>query len=101
MQRCLPLKSAIINNNNMYLRRTRNFSRARMRSSNSARMNKSNNNNNKNNNKLFIRTYQYGLIEHNLHIINFIRLRKSCSVHMAVFKIVAHRNVNNWIQLLT
>ena len=28
-------------------------------------------------------------------------LRKSCSVHMTVFVIVAHRNVDNWIQLLT
>ena len=27
--------------------------------------------------------------------------RKSCSVHMTVFEIVVHRNVENWIQLLT
>ena len=27
-------------------------------------------------------------------------LRKSCSVHMTVFEIVAHSNVNNWKQLL-
>ena len=28
-------------------------------------------------------------------------LRKSCSVHMTVFEIVTHRNVDNWIQFLT
>ena len=27
--------------------------------------------------------------------------KKSCSVHMTVFEIVVHRNVDNWIQLLT
>ena len=43
-----------------------------MRSSNSARMNKSN-----------------------------FTTEKSCSVHMTAFEIVAHRNVDNWIQLLT
>ena len=26
---------------------------------------------------------------------------KSCSVHMTVFEIVVHRNVDNWIELLT
>ena len=26
-----------------------------------------------------------------------IQLRKSCSVHMRVFEIVVHRNVDNWI----
>ena len=31
----------------------------------------------------------------------FLLLRKLCSVDMAVFEIVAHRNVDNWIQLLT
>ena len=28
-------------------------------------------------------------------------LRKSCSVHMTLFEIALHRNVDNWIQLLT
>ena len=28
-------------------------------------------------------------------------LRKSFSVHMTLFEIVVHRNVDNWIQLLT
>ena len=49
------------------------FSRARMQSSNRARVDKS----------------------------NFTTERKSCSVHMTVFEIVVHRNVDNWIQLLT
>ena len=48
------------------------FSATRMRSSNSARMYK----------------------------IDFTT-EKIGSVHMTVFKIVAHRNVDNWIQLLT
>ena len=48
------------------------FSRERMRSSNSARMNKS----------------------------NFL-LRKSYSVHMIVFAIVVYRNNDNWIQLIS
>ena len=56
----------------MYARRTRSFSRSKMRSNNSARMNKSN-----------------------------ILLRKSFSLHMAVIEIVVHRNVDIWIQLLT
>ena len=28
-------------------------------------------------------------------------MRKSFSVHMTVFEIVVHHNVDNWIQLLT
>ena len=28
------------------------------------------------------------------------KLKKLCSVHMTVFEIVVHRNVNNWIQSL-
>ena len=48
------------------------FSVTRMRSSNSARMN-----------KFDFTTEKIG------------------SVHMIVFEIVAHRNVDNWIQLLT
>ena len=48
------------------------FSVTRMRSSNSARINK----------------------------LDF-RTEKSCSVHMAVFEIVAGHNVVNWMQLLT
>ena len=48
------------------------FSATRMRSSNSARINKS----------------------------DFIT-EKSCSVYMRVFEIVARHNVVNWIQLLT
>ena len=48
------------------------FSSARMQSSNSARIDKSN-----------------------------FTTETSCSVHMAVFEIVVHRNVYNWIQLLT
>ena len=28
-------------------------------------------------------------------------LRKSCSVHMTVFEIVVHYNVDNWIKLMT
>ena len=47
------------------------FSVARMRSSNSARMNK----------------------------LDFIT-EKIGSVHMTVFEIVAHRNIDNWTQLL-
>ena len=31
----------------------------------------------------------------------FRTLKKSCSVHMTVFEIVARHNVVNWIQLLT
>ena len=57
--------------NKMYARRTRSFSVARMRSSNSARMN-----------KLDFTTEKIG------------------SVHMTVFEIVAYRNVDNWTQLL-
>ena len=57
----------------MYATRTRSFFRARKRSSNSARMSKS----------------------------NFTTERKSCSAHMTVFRSVVHRNVDNWIQLLT
>ena len=34
-----------------------------------------------------------------VHLI--LLLRKSCSVHMLVFEIVVHRNVDNCIQLLT
>ena len=49
------------------------FSGARMLSTNSARMNKS----------------------------NFTTERKSCIVHMTVFEIVVHRNVDNSLQLLT
>ena len=60
------------NNNKMYARRTRSFSVTRMRSSNSARINK----------------------------FDF-RTEKSCSVHMTVFEIVAGHNVVNWMQLLT
>ena len=48
------------------------FSATRMRSSNSARINK----------------------------LDF-RTEKSCSVHMTVFEIVAGHNVVNWMQLLT
>ena len=48
------------------------FSVTRMRSSNSARINK----------------------------LDF-RTEKSCSVHMTVFEIVAGHNVVNWMQLLT
>ena len=48
------------------------FSVTRMRSSNSARINK----------------------------FDF-ELKKSCSVHMTVFEIVAGHNVVNWMQLLT
>ena len=58
--------------NKMYARRTRSFFRTRMRSSNSARINK----------------------------FDF-RTEKSCSVHMTVFEIVAGHNVVNWMQLLT
>ena len=58
--------------NMMYVRRTHSFSVTRMRSSNSARMNKS----------------------------DFTIMTKSCIVHMTVFEIVAHRNVDKWIQLL-
>ena len=58
--------------NKMYARRTRSFSVTRMRSSNSARMNK----------------------------FDFIT-EKIGSIYMPVFEIVAHRNVDNWIQLLT
>ena len=32
---------------------------------------------------------------------NFTTERKSCSVHMTVFEIVVHRNVDNWTKLLT
>ena len=56
----------------MYARRTRSFSVTRMRSSHSARMNK----------------------------FDFTT-EKIDSVHITVFKIVPHRNVDNWIQLLT
>ena len=56
----------------MYARRTRSFSVTRMRSSNSARMN-----------KFDFTTEKIG------------------SVHITVFEIVPHRNVDNWIQLLT
>ena len=56
----------------MYARRTRSFFVTRMRSSNSARINK----------------------------FDF-RTEKSCSVHMTVFEIVAGHNVANWMQLLT
>ena len=56
----------------MYVRRTRSFSVTRMRFINSARMN-----------KFDITTEKIG------------------SVHVTVFEIVAHRNVDNWIQLLT
>ena len=56
----------------MYARRTRSFSVTRMRSINSARINK----------------------------FDF-RTEKSCSVHMTVFEIVAGHNVVNWMQLLT
>ena len=48
------------------------FSVTRMRSGNSARINK----------------------------LDF-RIEKSCSVHMTVFEIVAGHNVVNWMQLLT
>ena len=48
------------------------FSVTRMRSSNSARINKF-----------------------------YFRTEKSCSVHMTVFEIVAGHNVVNWMQLLT
>ena len=48
------------------------FSRARIRSINSVRMNKT----------------------------NFATV-KSCNVHMTGFEIFGHRNVDNWIQLLT
>ena len=55
------------------MRRTRSFfSVTRMRSSNSACMN-----------KFDFTTEKIG------------------SVHMTVFEIIAHRNVDNWIQLLT
>ena len=57
--------------NKMYARRTRSFSVARMLSSSSARMN-----------KLDFTTEKIG------------------SVHITVFEIVAHRNVDNWTQLL-
>ena len=56
----------------MYARRMRSFSVTRMRSSNSARMN-----------KFDFTTEKIG------------------SVHMTVFEIAAPRNVDNWIQLLT
>ena len=60
----------------MYARRTRGvrvvFPVTRMRSSNSARMNK----------------------------FDFTT-EKIYSVHMTMFEIVAHHNVDNWIQLLT
>ena len=56
----------------MYARRTSIFSATRMRSSNSARMNK---------------------FDFTIEII--------ASVHMTVFETVAPRNVDNWIQLLT
>ena len=60
-----------------YARRTRGvrvvFSVTRMRSSNSARMNK----------------------------FDFTTEKIGSSVHMTVFEIVAHCNVDNWIQLLT
>ena len=55
----------------MYAKRTRSFSVTRMRSCNSARMN-----------KFDFTTEKVG------------------SVHILVFEIVAHRNVDNWIQLL-
>ena len=55
----------------MYASRTRRFSVTRMRFSNSARMN-----------KFDFTTEKIG------------------SVHMTVFEIVAHRNVDNWTQLL-
>ena len=55
----------------MYARRTRSFFRNK-NASNSARMN-----------KFDFTTEKIG------------------SVHMTVFEIVAHRNVDNWIQLLT
>ena len=55
-----------------YARSTRSISVTRMQSSNSARMN-----------KLDFTTEKIG------------------SVHMTVFEIVAHRNVDKWIQLLT
>ena len=69
--------SHILNLNHVYLTRcTRGvrvvFSVTRMRSSNSARINK----------------------------FDF-RTEKSCSVHMTVFEIVAGHNVVNWMQLLT
>ena len=59
--------------NKMYARRTRSFSRTKMRSSKTAHMNKSN-----------LTTEKIVL----------------CT-HMTVFKIGVHRNVDNWIQLLT
>ena len=55
----------------MYARRTRSFFRNKNAISNSARMN-----------KFDFTTEKIG------------------SVHMTVFEIVAHRNVDNWIQLL-
>ena len=55
----------------MYARGTRIFSVATMRSYNSARMNK----------------------------VDFTT-EKICSVHMTEFEIVAHRNFDNWTQLL-
>ena len=37
-----------------------------------------------------------------LVLINLtLLLRKSCSVHMTVFEIVAHRNVDNWTDNLS
>ena len=56
----------------MYAKRTRIFSRAKKRSSNSARMSKP----------------------------SFTTV-KSCNVYMTVFEIVVHRNADNWTQLLT
>ena len=56
----------------MYARRTRSFFRNKNAISNSARMN-----------KFDFTTVKIG------------------SVHMTVFEIVDHRNVDNWIQLLT
>ena len=58
--------------NLMYGRRTGSLFKARMQSSSSARMNKS----------------------------NFRLLTKLCSVHMTVYKIVVHRNVDNWIRII-
>ena len=58
----------------MYTRRTRSFFRARVQSSNNARISKS-----------------YFTTE---KIVN------TCE-HMTVFEIVVHRNVDNWVHLLT
>ena len=73
LSKCSIYAKTFLMYNKMYAKRTRSFFvTARMQFSNSVRMKK----------------------------ITLL-LRKSCSVHMTVFEIVAHCNVDNWIQLLT